>query len=94
MALQLTMTRHALERSQQRGISEHLIAVVLDHHDIEIPAGSGAMLYRVSKALAQGINLDDRLGRCAVLIAGDGVVITVGHIFSNKRGKRWARRKG
>lgn len=91
MALQITTTRHSRQRCQQRGIRPELLEAVLTHSDVERPAGGGAVMMSVSKARATKLNLDDRLGRCCILLSEDGAIITVAHFHGTRRGKAWGR---
>lgn len=91
MASPINTTRHARQRCQQRGIRLGLLEAVLVHSDVERPAGSGALIVSVSKAQAQKLNIDDRLGRCCVVLSDDGAIITVGHVHGTQRGKFWRR---
>lgn len=91
MASQINTTCHARQRCQQRGIRVGLLEAVLVHSDVERPAGSGALIVSVSKAQAQKLNIDDRLGRCCVVLSDDGAIITVGHVHGTQRGKLWRR---
>ena len=91
IASQPALTRHARQRCQQRGVRASLLRSVLKNADVEKPAHNGAMLVSVSKARAEELNIDDRLGRLGVVLANDGAVITVAHISGNRRGKVWRR---
>jgi len=91
MASPINATRHARQRCQQRGIRPGLLEAVLAHSDVERPAGSGALIVSVSKDQAQKLNVDDRLGRCCVVLSDDGAIITVGHVHGARRGKSWRR---
>lgn len=91
MASPINTTRHARQRCQQRGIRPRLLEAVLAYSDVERPAGSGALIVSVSKAQAQELNIDDRLGRCCVVLSDDGAIITVGHIHGSLHGKSWRR---
>lgn len=46
------MSTHAEKRVNQRGVSGHLLALVLAHADIETPIGNGCIGLRVSRTLA------------------------------------------
>ena len=91
LASQISTTRHARQRCQQRGIRPALLEAVITHSDIERPAGGGALMVSVSKAKAEKLNLDDRLRHCCVVLADDGAVITVAHFHGTRRGKSWRR---
>lgn len=91
IAAQHTLTRHARQRCQQRGISAHLLTAVLENADVEHPANGGSVLVSVSRTRAKTLNLDDRLSRLGAVISQDGAVVTVAHIQANRRGKAWRR---
>lgn len=63
------LSRHALKRCAQRGIRPDFITAILEHADIQRPAGRNCRLERVSLAKAQALNLDDRLGRYALIVS-------------------------
>jgi L-amino acid N-acyltransferase YncA len=90
---QPSLTHHARQRCQQRGIGTGLLRAVLEHADVEYPAYDGKVLVSVSRAHAEELNIDDRLGRFGVVLSGNGTVITVAHIQNNRRGKAWRRGK-
>lgn len=90
-AAQPVLTAHARQRCQQRGIRVALLSAVLENADVERPAGGDAVLLSVSRARAARLNLNDRLGRCGVILSQDGAVITVAHVHRSRRGKTWRR---
>lgn len=84
--MDVSLTRHATARSQQRGISSHAIECLLDfgteHHDHH-----GAVVLLLDRAATKRLarsrqvrssDLDTLRGLYAVL-TGDGRVRTVGH---------------
>ncbi len=91
IAAQPTLTRHARQRCQQRGIRARLLNAVLENADVESPAYGGSVLVSVSRARAEKLNLDDRLDRLGVVLSQDGAVVTVAHIHGSRRGKAWHR---
>jgi len=90
-ASQPALTHHASQRCQQRGIRTDLLEAILNNADVERHAHGGALLVSVSRARAAELNLDDRLGRCGVILSDDGAIITVAHIHDTRRGKAWRR---
>ncbi len=91
-ATQPTLTRHAHQRCQQRGIRARLLNAVLENADVVSPAYGGSVLVSVSRARAEKLNLDDRLGHVAVVLSqDDGAVVTVAHIHGSRHGKAWHR---
>ncbi len=83
------LSKHAEKRSQQRGAKPGLVELVLNHADIEVPVGSNCQALRVSRRMARGLNLGDRIHRHAVIMSGDtGEIVT---ILPTERGRRGAR---
>lgn len=79
-------SRHAARRCAQRGIRPALLAAVLEHADVERSAGGGCRLERVSRAQARALNLDDRLGRLAVILSDrTAEVVTVMPLHRHSR---------
>lgn len=96
----LSLTLHAVQRMQQRGIPERLVHAVLDHHDIEFEAGSGCRIIRVSRRKATstgtfGIPKQDaeKLSRLALVYSDNGArVVTVRRDHSSRIGRRYRRK--
>ena len=86
----MKLSRHAEKRSQQRGAKPGLIELVLNHADVEVPVGSNCQALRVSRRMARGLNLGDRVHLYAVVVSGDtGEIMTI--TLSTERGCRGAR---
>ena len=49
------MTRHAQQRSRQRGVPLRMIEAVLDRHDLDFEAGGDCRVLRVSRSAAAAI---------------------------------------
>lgn len=63
------LSPHAVMRCAQRGIRPDFIAAIFEHADIQRPAGGNCRLERVSQAKARALNLDNRLGRYALIVS-------------------------
>ena len=86
----MKLSRHAEKRSQQRGAKPGLVELVLNHADVEVPVGSNCQALRVSRRMARGLNLGDRVHLYAVVLSGDtGEIMTI--TLSTERGCRGAR---
>lgn len=86
----MKLSRHAEKRSQQRGAKPGLVELVLNHADVEVPVGSNCQALRVSRRMARGLNLGDRVHLYAVVVSGDtGEIMTI--TLSMERGCRGAR---
>lgn len=85
------LSRHASIRCAQRGLRPDFVSAILEHADIQRPAGRNCRLERVSRTKAQSLNLDDRLGRYALIVSDTTAeVVTVMPIH---RQSRMARRQ-
>ncbi len=86
----MKLSRHAEKRSQQRGAKPGIIELVLNYADVEVPVGSNCQALRVSRRMARGLNLGDRIYLYAVVVSGDtGEIMTI--TLSTERGCRGAR---
>ena len=86
----MKLSRHAEKRSQQRGAKPGLVELVLNHADVEVPVGSNCQALRVSRRMARGLNLGDRVHLYAMVVSGDtGEIMTI--TLSTERGCRGAR---
>jgi hypothetical protein len=84
-------SKHAQKRCQQRGIRPALIRTIIENADVDVPAGSCASILSVSRRKGKRLNLGDQVGRLGVVLSEDGTIITIAHIFDNRRGKSWRR---
>lgn len=90
------MSRHALQRSQQRGIPLQMIEAVLESHDLDFEVGDDCRVLRVSRAAAAAIStkrtgrqVTEKLAGLAVIWSDrTNQVVTVVH----DKGQRSARR--
>jgi hypothetical protein len=86
------VSRHALSRMKQRGVSHGFLTEILDNADVERPANDNCRLYRVSRRLASSLG-DDRLSRFAVIWSDDtGQIVTVVPIFGGRAGANYRKR--
>ena len=86
-------SQHCRMRAAQRGVDDRFMMQVLAHADVETPVSDNCRLLRVSRTRARCLNIDDRLGRYAVIWSDDhGQVVTVMPIHAGRAGRRY--RKG
>lgn len=98
--MSMTLTAHAAHRSRQRGISNPAIEALLAEADIDVPAGRGCRLVRVSRARLADRSvreelgpLADRLGAVAAIVCGEtGAVVTVLRPQGGGKGRRYRRK--
>ena len=83
----VSFTSHARDRCRSRGIAPRLVDAILAHADIENPVGSGCECLMLSRRrlceLRDGtLSASDRerLANVAVIVAGDGAIITAMHL--------------
>lgn len=89
----MTHSEHSQLRSAQRGVTTCFIDAILMHADIERPIGDNCRLMRVSRGRSQGLNIDDRLGRYAVIWSDDTArIVTVMPLHDGIAGRRYRRR--
>lgn len=87
------LSQHCRIRAAQRGVDGRFIADLLAHADVERPLGDNCRLLRVSRERARRLNIDDRLGRYAVIWSDDhGQAVTVMPVHAGRTGRRY--RKG
>ena len=84
-----TLTRHASQRRQQRGISNKRLSALFEHADIDRPAGRNCYVLRVSREYAATIRGGDKLSGLAAVVSDDtNEIVTLKHIAG---GRRWHR---
>lgn len=86
---ELKMTTHASARRQQRGIAGGVMEAVLAFGDA-YRAGDGCMAYFLGEQAARRHapslrRVADRARNVAVVVSGDGAVVTVQHVPRPKR---------
>lgn len=86
-------SEHSQKRGAQRGATGAFIEAILKHGDIERPIGDNCRLVRVSRQRSQSLNIDDRLGRYAVILSDDTArIVTVMPLHDGAAGRRYRRR--
>jgi hypothetical protein len=86
---ELNLTNHATLRQQQRGIVAGVMEAVLAFGDV-YRAGDGCIAYFLGTQAArrharQLRRVADRARNVAVVVSGDGAVVTVQHVSRPKR---------
>jgi hypothetical protein len=94
----LVLSKHAVRRSQQRGVGVAVIKALLDAADTEMAVGYGCTALSISRSAlaemhAQGGDHDfiDFLGRHVVVTTHSGEVLTVAKLYSGRRGRPYRR---
>jgi len=81
---------HSQTRSAQRGATNDFVEAILAHADIEKPVGDNCRLMRVSRQRSLRLNIDDRLGRYALIWSDDTArIVTVMPLHENAAGRRY-----
>lgn len=79
----LTYSRHALTRCAQRGVSRHVMSLLIEHADLALYAGAGCVSVRLGRDAAAGLVAEgarpEAVSRARRLVAvmGDWGVVTV-----------------
>ena len=85
----ITLSRHALTRSQQRGITMQLIEQILENADVEKNVGGNCTLIRVSKRKAKAIRAD-QLSKVAIIWSEHHAqIVTAIHLREGPHGRRY-----
>ena len=80
------LSRHASKRCAKRGLRPDFVRTILEHADVQRPAGGNSHLERVSQVKAKALNLDDRLGRYAIIVSDTTAeIITIMPIYRQSR---------
>lgn len=90
----MRISKHAALRCGQRGVSAQCLAALVEHADIEMPAGNGAYVLSISRRQVSSLNLPSKLGRYAAIISDDATLTTVAPVHEGRRGRRWRRGRG
>lgn len=86
------LSHHAQRRMQTRGVRPGFVESILDHADREILVGGQCALLRISRTKARALNIDDRIGRYAVIWSeATSTVVTVLPIHPGPSGARYRR---
>jgi hypothetical protein len=94
----MSLSRHAGTRAQQRGVPHAALEALFAYADGETPAGGGCSVLRLSRTALSSPEIRaalgrqaDRLGSLAVVINGDGEIVTVLHDRGGAAGRRYRR---
>ena len=83
-------TKHSRRRAAQRGTSDGFVQAILVHADIEHPIGDNCRLMRVSRRRSRKLNIDDRLGRYALIWSDNSArIVTVMPVHDGVNGRRY-----
>lgn len=83
-------SEHSKRRAAQRGVTGRFVQAILMHADIERPIGDNCRLMRVSRRRSRKLNIDDRLGRYAVIWSDDTArMVTVMPLHEGANGRRY-----
>ncbi len=92
----LALSRHALTRANQRGITHQLIRDLLELADVEEPVGGGCTVLRLSRRQLRDRDLRARLGsradrlqNIALVWSAEGEIVTVVHDHGGRAGRRY-----
>ncbi len=85
-------SRHSNRRSAQRGITKRFINALLANADVDRPIGGNCRLLRVSRQRSAALNIDDRLGRYALIWSDNTAqIVTVMPLHNGASGRRYRR---
>jgi hypothetical protein len=83
-------SKHSIIRAAQRGVTDCFVQAILVHADIERPIGDNCRLIRVSRRRSRTLNIDDRLGRYALIWSDDSArIVTVMPVHDGVNGRRY-----
>lgn len=86
------MSTHAQHRCQARGLRQGFIGAILANADVDRPIGDNCRIIRVSREHARRLNIDDRLGRYAVIWSDDTArVVTILPLHEGASAARYRR---
>lgn len=86
------MSSHAQHRCQARGLRQTFIGAILVNADVDRPIGDNCRIIRVSRQRAQHLNIDDRLGRYAVIWSDDSArIVTILPLYEGTSAARYRR---
>lgn len=84
------ITRHCRARAAQRGVSTRFMETILAYADVDRPIGGNCRLLRVSRMRARSLNVDDRLGRYALIWSDNNAqIVTVMPVHDSRSGRRY-----
>lgn len=86
-------SEHSQTRASQRGVTARFVDDILIHADVEHPIGDNCILLRVSRQRSARLNIDDRLGRYALIWSDDTArIVTVMPLHDGPAGRRYRRK--
>ena len=88
------LTGHAKDRCQRRGIPTERLNALLSLADIDLPAGKGCRLVRVSRLATLSIKNGEGLKQIGLVIGVDGVIVTVKHCTKRRLSWRFSSGRG
>jgi hypothetical protein len=96
---QFSLTKHAIARANQRGVTLEVVNALLTYADVEVPVGSGCTCLRCSRDALEGVDIRDKLGSLAERLRGlraivaddNGQLVTLFHDHGNSRRYRRTR---
>ena len=90
MEAEMEHSEHSSRRAAQRGLTDRFVQTILVHADIERPIGDNCRLMRVSRRRSRKLNIDDRLGRYALIWSDDTArIVTVMPVYDGVNGRRY-----
>ena len=86
----IRFSKHAEQRSQQRGAPLHLIQLILENADIEKHIGDNCTLIRVSSRRAKYLRLSDKLSSFGIVWSDTNAqIVTVLPLHRGSSGRRY-----
>lgn len=83
-------SEHSNRRLAQRGITKRFVSALLTYADVDKPIGGNCRLLRVSRRRAAALNIDDRLGRYALIWSDSAAqIVTVMPLHNGPSGRRY-----
>lgn len=83
---------HSQMRSAQCGVSNRFVGAILTYADVDRPIGGNCRLLRVSRKRSAALNIDDRLGRYALIWSDTTArIVTVMPLHEGAAGRRYRR---
>ncbi len=88
------LTNHAKYRCRRRGIGNARLAAILNNADIDLPAGRGCRLVRVSRSAAAPIKNGESLLAVGLIVSADGMIVTAKHCTKRRLSWRFCSGRG
>jgi hypothetical protein len=84
---------HSKVRAAQRGVTNRFMNAILSYADVDRPIGGNCRLLRVSRQRSDALNIDDRLGRYALIWSDNTAqIVTVMPLHDGAAGRRYRRK--